>query len=93
MSDSRRGSKGYKSQDILQAIFTAILERDFCNVSTQLIARKAGFTKSMLPDCFKDKEELMLETHKYTIQKTIATPTFSKQKGAISSPHKKMSTK
>lgn len=71
MKDDKRGPKANRSQDIIQAAYSVILDQGYCNTSTNMIAQKAGVTKSMLHYYFKDKDMLMLETNRYAIQKLI----------------------
>jgi AcrR family transcriptional regulator len=60
-----------KKLEIVQATYSVILEHGYCNTTTHLIAQKAGMNKSLLHYYFKDKNELMLDTHRYAIQKII----------------------
>lgn len=69
--DKKKGPKANKAQDIIEAAYSVILEEGYCNTSTNIIAQKAGVTKSMLHYYFKDKDMLMLETNRYAIQKLV----------------------
>jgi AcrR family transcriptional regulator len=71
MKEDKRGPRANRTQDIIQAAYSVILEQGYCNTSTSMIAQKAGLTKSMLHYYFKDKDMLMLETNRYAIQKLI----------------------
>jgi AcrR family transcriptional regulator len=71
MKEDKRGPRTNRTQNIIQAAYSVILEQGYCNTSTSMIAQKAGLTKSMLHYYFKDKDMLMLDTNRYAIQKLI----------------------
>jgi AcrR family transcriptional regulator len=73
MKAHRNNKKTIKAQEIIEATYAMILEHGYCNTSTQLIAQKAGITKSLLHYYFKNKDELMVATHNHAMQKLIET--------------------
>jgi AcrR family transcriptional regulator len=43
-----------RAQEIIEAAYSVILEHGYCSASTQLIAQKAGITRSLLHYYFKN---------------------------------------
>ncbi|MBN2027951.1 MAG: TetR/AcrR family transcriptional regulator [Actinobacteria bacterium] len=62
-----------RAENITQAAYQSIVEHGFCEATTQMIARRAGVSKSMIHYYFADKNSLVTEVARMVMERLMET--------------------
>ena len=62
-----------RADNITQAAYLSIVEHGFCEVTTQMIAGRAGVSKSMIHYYFADKDSLVTEVARMVMERLMET--------------------
>ncbi len=69
MRDKKGVSTSVKARAIAEAAYESLIEHGFCDLNTQMIAERAGVSKSMIHYYYRDKNALISEVARMVIDR------------------------